>query len=89
MAAEVTAQAIVHAKLVDSSLSECSTLHVNDLVDELMSKIINLFLEKAVKRMLLLVKMKNKVACERSQMCARAGLGVNGMIDEFIYKQQF
>ena len=34
MAAEATTQAIMHAKLVDSSLSECSTLHVNDLVDE-------------------------------------------------------
>ena len=34
MAAEATGQAIVHAKLVDSPLSECSTLHVNDLVDE-------------------------------------------------------
>ena len=34
MAAEATEQAIVHAKLVDSPLSECSTLHVNDLVDE-------------------------------------------------------
>ena len=30
MAAEATAQAIVRAKLVDSPLSECSTLHVND-----------------------------------------------------------
>ena len=34
MAAEVTAQAIVRTKLVDSPLSECSTLRVNDLVDE-------------------------------------------------------
>ena len=34
MAAEATAQAIVRAKLVDSPLSECSTLRVNDLVDE-------------------------------------------------------
>ena len=34
MAAEATAQAIVCAKLVDSPLSECSTLRVNDLVDE-------------------------------------------------------
>ena len=34
MAAEVTGQVIVCAKLVDSPLSECSTLHVNDLVDE-------------------------------------------------------
>ena len=34
MAAEATAQVIVRAKLVDSPLSECSTLHVNDLVDE-------------------------------------------------------
>ena len=34
MAAEVTAQAIVHAKLVDSPLSECSTVRVNDLVNE-------------------------------------------------------
>ena len=34
MAAEATAQAILHAKLVDFPLSECSTLRVNDLVDE-------------------------------------------------------
>ena len=34
MAAEATAQVIVHAKLVDSPLSECFTLSVNDLVDE-------------------------------------------------------
>jgi len=34
MAAEVTAQAIERAKLVDSPLLECSTLRVNDLVDE-------------------------------------------------------
>ncbi len=34
MAAEVTAQAIMRAKLVDSPLSECSTLCVNNLVDE-------------------------------------------------------
>ena len=34
MAAEATAQVIERAKLVDSPLSECSTLHVNDLVDE-------------------------------------------------------
>ena len=34
MAAEATTQAILHAKLVDSPLSECSTLCVNDLVDE-------------------------------------------------------
>ena len=34
MAAEATAQAIVRAKLVDSQLSECSTICVNDLVDE-------------------------------------------------------
>ena len=34
MAAEATAQTIVRAKLVDSPLSERSTLRVNDLVDE-------------------------------------------------------
>ena len=34
MAAEATAQAIVRAKLVDSPQSECSTLRVNNLVDE-------------------------------------------------------
>ena len=34
IAAEATTQAIVRAKLVDSPLSECSTLCVNDLVDE-------------------------------------------------------
>ena len=34
MAAEATAQVIVGAKLVDSQLSECSTLRVNNLVDE-------------------------------------------------------
>ena len=34
MAAEATTQAIVRAKLVDSPQSECSTLGVNDLVDE-------------------------------------------------------
>ena len=37
MAAEATAQAIVRAKLVDSPLSECSTLRVNDLVDDLVA----------------------------------------------------
>ena len=35
MAAEATAQAIVRAKLVDSPLSECSTLRVNDLFEVL------------------------------------------------------
>ena len=39
--------------------------------------------------MLLSVKMKNEAVCERSQTRARSGLGVNGMIDKFIYKQQF
>ena len=39
--------------------------------------------------MLLSVKIKNEVVCARSQTWARAGLGVNGMIDKFIYKQQF
>ena len=39
--------------------------------------------------MLLSVKLKNEAVCERSQTQARAGLGVNGMIDKFIYKQQF
>ena len=39
--------------------------------------------------MLLSVKMKNEAVSERSQTQARAGLGVNGMIDKFIYKQQF
>ena len=39
--------------------------------------------------MRLSVKMKNEAVCERSQTRARAGLGVNGMIDKFIYKQQF
>ena len=34
MVAEVTTQAIMRAKLMASPLSECSTLHVNDLVDE-------------------------------------------------------
>ena len=34
MAAEATAQAIVRTKLVDSPLSECSTLRINDLVGE-------------------------------------------------------
>ena len=34
IAAEATTQVIVHAKLVESPLSECSTLCVNDLVDE-------------------------------------------------------
>ena len=37
--------------------------------------------------MLLSVKIKNEAVCEQSQ--TRAGLGVNGMIDKFIYKQQF
>ena len=46
MAAEETAQAIVRANLVDSPLSECSTLHVNDL---LMSESINLFLQSQIK----------------------------------------
>ena len=39
--------------------------------------------------MLLSVKMKNEVVSEWLQTQARAGLGVNGMIDKFIYKQQF
>ena len=42
--------------------------------------------------MLLSVKMKNEAVCEWLQTQARAGLGVswlNGMIDKFIYKQQF
>ena len=34
--------------------------------------------------MLLSVKMKNEAVCERSQTRARAGLGVNRMIDKFI-----
>ena len=34
MATEVTAQVIMHAKLLDSPLSECSTLRVNDRLDE-------------------------------------------------------
>ena len=89
MATEVTSQAIMHAKLVDSPLSEHSTLHVNDLV---VSKSISIFLESQIKLskwMLLSVKMKNEAVCEWSQTQARAGLGVNGMINKFIYKQQF
>ena len=39
--------------------------------------------------MLLSVKMKNEAVCEQLQTRARTGLGVNGMIDKFIYKQQF
>ena len=39
--------------------------------------------------MLLSVKVKNEAVIERSQTWASAGLGVNGMIDKFIYKQQF
>ena len=39
--------------------------------------------------MLLSVKIRNEVVCERSQTRVRAGLGVDGMIDKFIYKQQF
>ena len=39
--------------------------------------------------MLLSVKMKDEVVCERLQTQVRAGLGVNGMINKFIYKQQF
>jgi len=39
--------------------------------------------------MLLSVKMKNEAVCERSQTPVRAGLGVDGIIDGFIYKQQF
>ena len=34
MAAEATAQVTMRAKLVDSPLSECSTLCVNDLTGE-------------------------------------------------------
>ena len=34
MATEVTAQATVRARLVDSQLLECSTLCVNDLFDK-------------------------------------------------------
>ena len=34
-------------------------------------------------------KMKNEAVCERSQTRGRAGLGVNGMINKFIYEQQF
>ena len=39
--------------------------------------------------MLLSVKMKNKAVSKRSPTRARAGLGVNGMIDKFIYKHKF
>ena len=39
--------------------------------------------------MLLSVKMKNEQVYERSQTRVRAGLSVNGMIDKFVYKQQF
>ena len=39
--------------------------------------------------MLLSVKIKNEAVNKRSQTWVRAGLGVNGMIDKFIYKQQF
>ena len=39
--------------------------------------------------MLLSVKMKNEAVSERLQTQLIAGLGVNGMIDKFIYKQQF
>ena len=38
--------------------------------------------------MLLSVKMKNEAVCEWSQTRARAGLGVNEMINKFIHKQQ-
>jgi len=38
--------------------------------------------------MLLSVKIKNEAVCERSQTWVRAGLGISGMIDKFIYKQQ-
>ena len=39
--------------------------------------------------MLLSVKVKNEAVIEKSQTWARAGLGVNEMIDKFISKQQF
>ena len=39
--------------------------------------------------MLLSVKVKNEAVSQWSQTRVRAGLGVNGMIDKFIYKQQF
>ena len=39
--------------------------------------------------MLLSVKVKNEAVSERWKTRARAGLGINGMIDKFIYKQQF
>ena len=39
--------------------------------------------------MLLSIKMKNEAVSEQSQTRAIAGLSVNGMINKFIYKQQF
>ena len=39
--------------------------------------------------MFLSVKMKNVAVYEPMQTGERAGLGVSGMIDKFIYKQQF
>ena len=47
-----------------------------------MSESINLFLESQIKlsNEYFSVKMKNEVVSERSQIRARAGLGVNGMI---------
>ena len=35
------------------------------------------------------MKNKNEAVSERLQTQARAGLGVSGMIDKFIYEQQF
>ena len=39
--------------------------------------------------MLLSIKMKNEAVCEQWQTWARAGLGVNGMIDKLFINSNF
>ena len=88
MAAEATAQAIVRAKLVDSPLS---VFYIVCKRSCWWVKLLTFFLKARLSCQMnaSVRKMKNEVVCEWSQTRARAGLGVNGMINKFIYKQQF
>ena len=86
MAAEATAQVIVRTKLVDSSLP---VFYIVCKWSCWWVKVLIFFLKARLSCQTDASVSKNEAACERLQTWARAGLGVNGMIDKFIYKQQF
>ena len=86
MAAEATAQVIVRTKLVDCPLP---VFYIVCKQSCWWVKVLIFFLKARLSCQMDASVRKNEVVCEQSQTWARAGLGVNGMIDKFIYKQQF